>query len=189
MTSTATRQAGIPTAGSYRLDPSRSAVSFRTRHLFGLAAVTGTMAITGGDIIVDTAIPQASVTATVSAASFDTGHRRRDRDIRSARFLHTEQYPSIRFRATFLRHVDGRWSLSGELTVRDVTRPVILVLETIEPSGAGFCACATTRLDRYAFGVSAAKGMAARYLDIDLTVAAEPRQSAAMRRNSHPVPG
>ena len=122
----------IPAAGSYRIDPSRCSVILRTRHMFGLAAVTGTMAVTGGDIRVDSAGPHASVRATLEAASIDTGNRRRDRDVRSARFLHTERYPDITFRASALDRADGRWTLTGELTVRDVTQPVTLVVSDMD---------------------------------------------------------
>lgn len=165
----------VPATGHYRLDPARSSVSFRTRHLFGLAGVSGSMAVVGGDIIVDPASPTASVTATIDAGSIDTGSRRRDRDVRLARFLNTERYPDITFRADELSNDHGRWSLTGELTVRDVTQPATLAIESSEPAGNGFRARATMRLDRYAYGVTAAKGMAARYLDIDLVVAAERR--------------
>jgi polyisoprenoid-binding protein YceI len=166
---------GVPASGRYRVDPARSSVNFRTRHLFGLAPVTGTMAVIEGEISVDPASPHASVTATIDASSFDTGSRRRDRDVRLARFLHTEAYPTITFRADSLHHDQDRWSLTGDLTVHGVTQPATLAIESTEPVGNGFRARATIRLDRYAFGVTAAKGMAARYVDIDLTVAAEPR--------------
>jgi polyisoprenoid-binding protein YceI len=71
-TSAATRHAGagVPVAGRYRLDPARSSFTFRTRHLFGLGRVSGTMAVAGGEITIDPAVPQPTVTATVSAASF-----------------------------------------------------------------------------------------------------------------------
>jgi polyisoprenoid-binding protein YceI len=165
---------GLPATGRYRLDPARSSVHFRTRHLFGLAAVSGTMAVAGGEIAVDPR-PHASVTATIDAASIETGSPRRDRDVRLARFLHTDHYPKITFRGDSLNHDQGRWSLVGELTVRNVTQPATLAIESTELVGHGFHARATIRLDRYAFGVTAAKGMASRYLDIDLTVAAVPQ--------------
>jgi len=60
------------------------------------------------------------------------------------------------------------------LEVRGVSQPVTLVIESVETAGAGFRARATTRIDRYAFGLTAAKGMAARQLNIDLTATAEP---------------
>jgi polyisoprenoid-binding protein YceI len=66
--------------------------------------------------------------------------------------------------------------LSGELTVRDVSRPVTLAVGPAEPDGNGFRVRATARIERYAFGLTAAKGMAARFLDIDVTAVAEPQQ-------------
>ena len=177
--SSITQHNGMPAAGRYRLDPSRSSVTFRTRHLFGLGAVSGTMRIVSGEITVDPAVPQATVVAALDAASFSTGSRARDRDVRSPRFLDAENYPHLTFRAGTLSQSGGRWMLAGELTVREATRPVTLAIEQIEaagPDGNGFRARATVRLDRYAFGLTAAKGMAARYLDIDVTAAAAPHQ-------------
>jgi polyisoprenoid-binding protein YceI len=173
-TSTQAQRVSVPAAGRYRADPARSSVTFRTRHLFALGAVSGTMTLASGEITVDPAVPKTAVTAVVSAASFGTGSRARDRDVRSARFLDTARYPDITFRAANLTRADGRWTLAGELTVRDVTSAVTLAIESVERAGAGFVACATTRIDRYAFGVTAAKGMATRHLDITLSVTAEP---------------
>lgn len=176
-TSLATSQASlrVPAAGRYRLDPGNSVVTFRTRHLFGLGTVTGTMAITSGEISIDPAVPHAAVTASISSASFSSGSRARDRDVRSPRFLHADHYPDVTFRAGTLSHDQGRWVLAGELTVRQVTSPVTLAISSVEPAGFGFRARATTRIDRNACGVTAAKGMAARYLDIAVTAVAEPR--------------
>jgi polyisoprenoid-binding protein YceI len=83
-------------------------VAFRTRHLFGLGAVSGTMAVTGGEITLDPVVPQASVTATISAASFRTGNRGRDRDARG-RFLHAGRYPDITFQAGTLSPAGDGW--------------------------------------------------------------------------------
>jgi polyisoprenoid-binding protein YceI len=173
-TSTQAQRVSVPAAGRYRVDPARSSVTFRTRHLFGLRAVSGTMTVASGEITVDPAVPKAAVTAVVSAVSFDTGSRARDRDVRSAKFLDTGHYPDIIFRAGTLTRADGPWMLAGELTVRQISSPVMLAIESVEPAGTGFRARATTRIDRYALGVTAAKGMAARHLDISLAVTAEP---------------
>ena len=163
----------VPAAGRYRLDPGQTVVAFRTRHLFGLGAVSGTLAVTGGEITIDPAVPQASVTASISAASFSTGNQARDRDARS-RFLHAGQYPDITFQAGTLSRAGDGWVLTGDLEVRGVSRPVTLLIESVEAAGAGFRAQAAARIDRYAFGVTAAKGMAARHLDISLTAVALP---------------
>ncbi len=169
-----TQRYNVPPAGRYRHDPGRSSVTFHTRHLFGLGVVSGTMAVTGGEITVDPAAPHASVTATMGAASFSTGNRARDRDVRSPRFLRAGEYPGITYRAGTLSQAGGRWTLAGELEVRGVSRPVTLVIESVKTAGAGFRARAIARIDRYACGLTAARGMAARHLNIDLTAAAEP---------------
>lgn len=168
------QRTSVPAAGRYRLDPASSSVTFRTRHLFSLGSVSGTMAVRSGEVTIGPAAGQATVTAAVGAGSFHTGSRARDRDVRSPKFLDAGQYPHITFRAGTLTQAGGRWMLAGELTVRQVTSPVTLVIDSVEPAGAGFRARATTRVDRYALGVTAAKAMAARHLDINLAVTAEP---------------
>ena len=163
----------LSAAGRYRLDPGRSAVTFRTRHLFGLATVSGSMRVITGEVTLDPAIPEASVTATLSASSFSTGNRARDRDIRSARFLDAERHPDITFTAGTLSRAQGRWTLVGEFTIRETSNQVTLAIESVEADGAGFRARAATRIDRCAFGLTAGKGMAARHFGIELTAAAE----------------
>jgi hypothetical protein len=60
------------------------------------------------------------------------------------------------------------------VTVRMVTGTVTVSIDSVETTGMGFRATATTRIDRYAFGIVAAKGMAARYLTIELVAVAAP---------------
>lgn len=163
----------IPAAGRYILDPIRSSVILRTR-LFGLESLHVAMYIAGGQIDVDPAVPRAAVAVTISAASFSTDNPRRDRDIRSPRFLHASTYPELSYRAGVLRQQHGRWALAGELTVRDVTRPVTLDIDAVEPAGRGFRAHATTRVDRAGFGLTTAMWMGGRIFGVELTAAAEP---------------
>ncbi len=172
--SKAPQRMDIPAAGRYRIDPDGSSVAFRTRHMFGLAAVSGTMRVVSGEITLDPAVPQASVVAAISASSFSTGQKKRDEDVKKKKFLNAATYPEFTFRAGRLTEAQNQWTVTGELTVRGVTKPVTLAIESVELAGQGFVARATTRIDRYAFGVTAAKGMAARYLDIVMTTAAHP---------------
>ena len=74
-----------------------------------------------------------------------------------------------------LKRSEDRWSLDGELTVREVTKPVTLSIDSVETTAMGFRVTATTRIDRYAFGLTAAKGMASRYLTVELVAVAESR--------------
>jgi polyisoprenoid-binding protein YceI len=177
-TTSQTNQFEVPTPGRYRLDPAPSSVAFRTRHLFGLAEVKGTMPIIGGDIVVDPAMPEADVTITLNAAAFNTGHTKRDGDASKPKFLYVDRYPEMTFRAHrsgALMRSEDRWSLDGELTVRGVTKPVTLSIDSVETTAMGFRVTAITRIDRYAFGLTAAKGMASRYLTVELVAVAESR--------------
>ena len=169
----ASPQSGTPAAGRYSLDPVRSSLTLRTR-LFGLHSLSATMHIVGGQIDVDPAVPRATVTAAVSAASFSTDNPRRDNDIRSPRFLHADKYPELGYRASTLTQDHGRWTLAGELTVRDVTRPVTLEVDSIQQTGRGFRAHATGRVGRAAFGLTSAQWMGGRTFAIDLVAAADP---------------
>jgi polyisoprenoid-binding protein YceI len=169
-----TRRIDIPAAGRYTLDPARSSLTLRTR-LFGLHSLSAAMYVADGQLDLDPAVPRATVTAAISAASFSTDNPRRDNDIRSPRFLHAGKYPDLGYRAGALSQDNGRWTLAGQLTVRDMTRPVTLEIDSVERAGKGFRAHATARIDRVAFGMTTAKWMGGRIFDIELTVAADPR--------------
>jgi polyisoprenoid-binding protein YceI len=172
-TEAVTGRVDIPAAGRYALDPVRSSLTLRTR-LFGLHSLPATMYVTDGEVAVDPAVPRATVTAAVSAASYSTDNPRRDDDIRSPRFLYADKYPELRYRADTLTQDHGCWTLVGELTVRDVTRPVTLEIGSVQRAGRGFRAHATTRVDRAVFGLTSAKWMGGRIFDIELTATAEP---------------
>ncbi len=102
----------------------------------------------------------AQVEVQIEAVSIDTGNEQRDAHLRSPDFLNVEQYPSITFRSTKAERRDedpGR--MYGELTIRDVTRPVVLEIEYAgmakSPWGttsAGFSA--RTRINRKDWGLN-----------------------------------
>jgi polyisoprenoid-binding protein YceI len=156
----------MPQLGRYDIDAGGSTVTFRTRHLFGLAPVRGAFAIRAGTIDVAEPLAGSSVYAEVEAASFSTGNGQRDGSVRSARFLDAGRHPLITFRS---EHVDQS-VIAGALTVRGVTRPVSLAVEQAELSRRAFSVRATTRIDRTEFGVTALRGLAGRYLDLTVEV-------------------
>jgi len=158
--------------GSYRIDPTRSTVSFRTRHLFGLGRVHGTVALRSGHIRVARPVEQSCVTAVLAADSVTTGNPRRDDDVRSARFLDAAAHPDITFTADRLQHVGGTWTVSGTLCAHGISRPLDLLVDQAHCSGGEWRLRARARIDRYDFGVTGAKGMAARHLDLQLQVVA-----------------
>ncbi len=155
-----------PEPGRYEIDTRCSAVTFRTRHMFGLAPVRGSFAIRAGTVDVAGPLTDPGIHAEIEAASFRTGNGPRDSAVRSARLLDAGQYPVMTFTSD---HMDGL-VLTGTLTVRDVTRPVNLSIEQSAISPQSFTARATTRIDRTAFGVTAYRGLAGRYLDMTVEV-------------------
>jgi polyisoprenoid-binding protein YceI len=103
---------------------------------------------------------QSSVTATLQAASITTGTEQRDTHLKSADFLDAEKYPTLEYRSTGVKSVDGNeFVLTGELTIKDVTLPVDLEveLEGVQRSPYGqdiFGFSASAEIDREAFGIT-----------------------------------
>lgn len=165
----------IPRPGRYDIDPRGSTLTFNGRHLFGLAPVRGTFAIGHGQIDVADPIADSSVHAQVDATSFRTGNNQRDSDVRSAQFLNADCYPWMTFASTRVERSGGSSTLTGTLTVREVTRPISLVIEqcTVQPAELrSLLVLASTRIDRTQFGLTAAPGLAGRHLDVSLRILA-----------------
>ena len=155
-----------PRPGRYEIDTSCSAVTFRTRHLFGLAPVRGSFAIQAGTIDVAEPLAGSNVYVQIDPASFRSGNGQRDNNVRSERLLDASGYPVITFRS---EGVDGP-AMTGTLTVRNVSMPVALSVEQTAVTPGSFNARASTRIDRTEFGVTAYRGVAGRYLDMTVEV-------------------
>jgi polyisoprenoid-binding protein YceI len=168
MTST-TGTVAIPATGEYRIDTERSTISFRTRHLFGLAPVRGTFRLRDGHIRVGA---DSVAHAVVAADSFRTGSRARDTEVRSAHYLDTDRHPDIVFASTRLARTDDDWVLHGTLTVRGHTEPVPVRILSLATADDGVRLRAQARVDRYAFGITAGRGLAGRWLTLTLDVVA-----------------
>jgi len=150
-------QPATPT-NKWTADPAHSAVGFRVRHL-GITWVNGTFKQWAIDLNYDPANPEAaSVVARIQAASVDTDNERRDNDLRSSNYLATDSFPEITFTSRKVEPAGdggGRLRISGELTVRGVTRPVVLdaevggVLTTARGRRTAFTATTTIRRQDY----------------------------------------
>jgi polyisoprenoid-binding protein YceI len=150
--------------GTYLIDPARSACRFTATHAFGLKPVDATMDVRGGTVTVAAEMTRSTASAELDAASFRTGDRRRDRDIRGRRFLDVANHPVISFRST---GCDGA-RVAGVLSVRGGACDVILEVVACEPVGDGYRLTATCVLDRVAAGVAAGRGVIARPVRITL---------------------
>jgi polyisoprenoid-binding protein YceI len=175
----------VPRPGRYRIDPEHSTVTIRTRHLFGLGPVRATLALRDGRIQV-TAPPEAStVQARFAASTFRSRNPARDAAVLSPRLLDAETYPSLSFTSTELVQAkdqatdqpETRWSLRGELEVRGVTRLVEVRIAAVEADSATIRASAQVSVDRYEFGITTYRGLAARQLTVDLSVVAHREES------------
>jgi polyisoprenoid-binding protein YceI len=148
----------VPGPGTYEIDPAHTMAEFVVRHL-GLAKVRGRFAELNGTITIAEAVEDSSVHATMQAASIDTREDDRDAHLRSPDFLHAEQHPTLEFRSTGVRAAGADWQVDGELTIRDVTRPITLDVEfdgaARDPWGGtriGFTA--NTEINREDFGLT-----------------------------------
>jgi len=163
-----TRSTCTPQPGHYDIDVSRSSITFRTRHMFGLAPVRGTFAVLSGSVDVAQPVAESAISAEIATASFSTGNPQRDTVVRSAQLLDEARFPIMTFGNGRVSAHDR--AVTGELTVRDVTRPVTLAIRNVAVSEDSFSVTATVRIDRTEFGVTALRGLAARYLDLSVQV-------------------
>ncbi len=114
--------------GTWALDTNHTSVGFTIRRL-GLAKVRGHFTDVAAELVVGPTLDDHRVTATVDLASIDSGNADRDAHVRSADFLDVEIRPTMSYRSTSLRGEGSEWSLEGELTIGDVTRPLTLAVE------------------------------------------------------------
>ncbi len=162
-----------PPAGTYRIDPSTSTITFTTRHMFGIAAVKGSFDLRAGEITVAEPVTASEVAAAAAADSFTTGNPKRDKHVRSVDFLHADTHPDISFRSTGLVHDGASWVLRGIITARGNTAPAELTIIEASTNPNGLTVRATGKVDRYAHNISKLKGMAARYLTLNITAHAD----------------
>jgi polyisoprenoid-binding protein YceI len=110
------------------LDQAHTSVTFKVRHLF--TNVTGQFRDFEGSIAFDEANPAASaVNATIQTASIDTNNERRDTHLRSGDFFLAEEHPTIEFASTGVQGSGTSGKVSGTLTIRGVTKHVVLETE------------------------------------------------------------
>ena len=119
----------IPVAGEYAIDPAHTSVEFIGRHLM-ITKVRGRFPEVSGTITIDDQPERSHVEVELKVASLDTGNPDRDGHLRSADFFDADTYPTITFRSTNVEPgTSGTWAVTGDLTVRDVTRPITLQVD------------------------------------------------------------
>ena len=114
----------VPPA-TWRIDLAHSELSFRIRHL--VSRVRGTFREWSGTITADTAnLAAGSVEVTIRTASIFTDNERRDAHLRTGDFFAADSFPTITFTSTGVERTGNDLRVTGNLTMRGVTRPVTL---------------------------------------------------------------
>jgi len=147
-------------AATYQIDSAHSAAAFTVRHMM-VTNVSGAFSKVTGTVVYDPSNPAASrVEAVIDASSIDTREPKRDAHLRSEDFFDVARFPTITFNSKRVEKAgEGRLRVVGDLTLRGVTREVVLEVEgpTPEistPSGYRMGASATARINRKDFGMT-----------------------------------
>ncbi|HEX6039058.1 YceI family protein [Longimicrobium sp.] len=144
---------------TWNIDPAHTTVEFSVKHLM-ISTVRGHFGAVTGTIVLNEQDPTASsVTAEIDVTSINTRQEQRDAHLRSADFFDVDTFPSIKFQSTRIERDGDHFDVIGNLTIRDVTREVVLHTSDEGRGGdpwggqrAGFSA--TTKIDRREFGLT-----------------------------------
>ena len=150
-------------AADWNLDPVHSAIEFSVRHL-AISKIKGKFKDFEAKMVFDgKAVENGSAEFTIQVASLDTDNEKRDTHLKSSDFFAVEENPTITFKSKKVSAVkDGRFQITGDMTMRGVTKEVTFDCElhgvVTGPMGgtrAGFSA--ETTINRHDFGVSWSK--------------------------------
>jgi len=113
----------------FRVDTAHTGASFSAKHMM-VTTVRGKFNAVQGTLRLDPENPTASSGSfSVETASVDTGVAQRDGHLRSADFFDVEKYPTMTFTSTRVEPKGDDYAVTGDLTIRDVTRPVTFDVE------------------------------------------------------------
>lgn len=148
-------------ATTYTLDTAHTTIGFKVKHLM-ITNVKGVFQKFKGTIVIDDAdITKSNVNVTVEMDSINTNIAKRDEHLRSADFFDVAKHPQMTFTSTKVERAGGKLlKVSGNLTIKAVTKPVVLMVEgptgeIKSPMGdARRGASATAIINRQDYGVS-----------------------------------
>ncbi|HVM97767.1 MAG TPA: YceI family protein [Candidatus Acidoferrales bacterium] len=156
----------VAQAASFDIDSAHSSAQFAVKHLM-VSTVRGTLGkITGTANLDESDISKSSVEATIDVKGIDTREEKRDNHLRGPDFFDADKFPSIHFKSTKVEAAGSdKFNITGDLTIRDVTKPVVLAVEgSAKPIKDPFGndrmgGVARTRINRKDFGMSFNKTM------------------------------
>jgi polyisoprenoid-binding protein YceI len=158
MSTLATPQTAVST---WNIDPAHSVAEFKVKHMM-ISNVKGQFAKVSGVLNLDESdLTKSHIEATIEAGSINTRDDQRDTHLKSADFFHVEQHPTLAFKSTRIRKVgNGELAVTGDLTIRGVTRNVEFAVEGPTPpakdpwGNTRLGLSATTKINRKDFGLT-----------------------------------
>ncbi len=167
--------ASVVSAESWELDAAHSSVGFKVSHLV-ISSTAGNFTKFSGIVEFDgKSFEKGKVEVSIDVASVNTDNADRDKHLRAPDFFDAEKYPEIRFVSKKITNVKGNeFQIVGDLTIRDVTKEVVLDAEFrgsadfMGTTKAGFSA--TGEINRQDFGVSFSRTMETGGLVVGNTV-------------------
>ena len=114
----------VGAADTYNLDPVHTTIGFKVQHL-GISYVTGKFDKFEGQVMVDGEMIH-SLQGAVDVNSINTDQEKRDGHLKSDDFFSSAQFPMMKFTSTKITQEGGKLAVFGDLTIRDVTKPVLL---------------------------------------------------------------
>ncbi len=158
---TATRtQAGVevPSQGTWELDLTHTTITFEVRHMM-ISKIRGSIGAANGTILVAEDPLESVVDIAVDVASVETGTADRDNHLRSPDFFNVEAFPLMTFKSTSVELAGDAYTMKGDLTIKDVTKPVTFDFEftggLIDPYGNSRAAFTTSfEVDREDWGLT-----------------------------------
>lgn len=116
--------------GTYAIDSAHSSIGFTVRHAM-VTKVRGEFSDYDATVTIAENPAESSATGTVRTASLDTRNEERDTHVRGEDFFAVEQFPEMTFTSTsFDVDASGNGTVTGDLTIKDTTRPVTFDVET-----------------------------------------------------------
>ena len=147
-------------AATWQIDPAHSSAGFTVRHMM-VSNVSGAFSKLSGTVDFDPQnLSQTRIETVIEAASLDTRNAKRDEHLRSADFFDVANHPTITFRSRRIEAAgEGKLRVVGDLTIRGVTKEVVLDVEGPTPEVKNrdtfrMGASASTRINRKEFGVN-----------------------------------
>lgn len=110
--------------GKWILDPTHSEIQFKVKHLV-ISTVTGTFKSFDASLVTQSEdFTDAEIEFSIATDSIDTNQADRDNHLKSADFFDAEHFPAIKFKSTSFSKDGDEYVLKGDITVKDVTRPI-----------------------------------------------------------------